>query len=223
VADDVKPDDKPAPKTDPPAPDLTKAVEALLARHSDPNAALRVLLGENNTLRDQVKDVTGKLPAAGSLVLKGDDARAWEAYQGLGKPADVRKAIEEGAEFKGKATRYEQEKLHAQAAAVAGYKPAVLDRLAVQDGLAIVVTDGKDKGKDGQPVKVAVVRTKDDKGADVDTPLADHAAKHWGDFLPALKGDDAPAPAPAGSPTRTGTHPPRPAIRPDAPRRSLVR
>ena len=99
---------------------------------------------------------------------------------------------------------------------LAGFKPTVLDRLAVQDGLTVVIKAEKDKA--GKDVEVPHVKGE----GDATTPLADYAKTHWADFLPALKGEEA-RPTPPGSPHRAGATPPKPETNPDRPRRSLVR
>jgi len=191
------------------APDLAKAVEGLVARHGDPTAALRVLMGENYTLRDQARDLKGKLPAEGSVVLAGDDARHWGDYRKLGAPADLRRAIDAGKQFEAEAGGYRKAELIGRAAEVtaidgARIRPAVLGRLA--EGLDIEVRDelnkeGKPVLKDGKPVRQAVVKGEGDKV----TPLADYAKQHWGDFLPALKAE-----ADARRPGTPNTHQVRP-------------
>jgi hypothetical protein len=202
------PDGKPA---EPPVtPDLSKAADGLVAKHGDPTAALLVLLGENYKARDTVRELKAKLPADGSLVLTGDDAKAWSRYRAAGDPKTVEAALTERDAYRTEAEGYRRDKHHADVAAVAGYKPAVLTRLATTDGLSLRVDDGKDKL--GKPVKLAVVVAKGADDKETVTPLADYAAAHWQDFLPALAAVSAARPLPTGTPAPRHETPPRPAV-----------
>lgn len=202
----------PTPKADPPEPSaaLVKAVEAALAKHADPNAALRAVIADLHAARDEVHTLKGRLPREGHVVLDPDGAASFEAYRALGSPADLTKAIEDGRAAAAKVAEHDRVKFHAEVAAAAGFRPTVLDRMAVQDGLTLVLKDGKD-ARTGKAVKVAHVKGE----GDATTPLADYAAKHWADFLPALK-DEAAKPAAFGSPPGDRGAP-RPAIVPTEP------
>jgi hypothetical protein len=182
--------------------DLVKAVEAVLAKHGNDNAAaLRALLAE------------------GSVVLTADEAKALSAYRALGNPDDLVKAVKERDTYKGEVETTARQKLHGHAAELTQFKPAVLTKLADQDKVEIVIEDSAAKGKDGKPVKVASVKLADGKTK----PLADFSAETWGEFLPSLKAEPAKPPY-GGSPSpAAGTREPKPAIKPDAVRRSLVR
>lgn len=183
--------------TDPPPPDLGVLVDAAVKKYGDHTSALKAFASDLYSARDDLKTAKAQLPPAGSVVLKGDDIKAWEAYQSFGKPADVRKALEEGTTFKTEAEGYRRKDHHAEVAEVAGFKPAVLDRLASQDKLTLVLKDAKDKA--GKDVKVAHVQGEGDKT----TPLAEYAEKHWGEFLPALKAGVTTKERPPGTPLRT--------------------
>ena len=174
------------------APDLTKAVEGLLARHGDATAALRVLLGENYSHRDEIRALRGRLPAEGAIVLAGDDAKHWSAYRQLGTPADVRKAIEEGKTSATALGSLRKAETDRAAAEVAGFRSSVLATLAKDLELEVV----EEKSKDGKAVtKVARVKGE----GDTRTPLAEYAQQHWKDFLPSLKSE--PERRAPGSPT----------------------
>lgn len=179
-------------ETPAPAPDYS----ALLAKHSgDANALAMALVSENAGLRsatDRLKaeyaDIKKQVPASGSRVLSADEAKELDAYLGLGKPADLAKALDSGKEATGKVAAFEREKLLADAAKPYGYSPSVLAKLAGAD-LAIEVVDGK--GKDGKPAKVAEVvaieKGKDGKDVEKRTSLDEYAKQHWAEFLPSLE------------------------------------
>lgn len=190
------------------ASEIKDALEALLKEHDgDRNSALRVLIQENQGLHGLLSDAEARLPPDGSVVLSGDDAKAWKHYRELGEPGDVRKAVAERDQFKAEAGTLRKKEVVREAAGLHGYRPAVLEKLAAEVEVAVV--DGK--GKDGKPAKLAVVREPGPKeGETVETPLADYAAARWADFLPSLQSEPArpapgtpprraPGPAPAGS------------------------
>jgi hypothetical protein len=190
------------------ASEIRDALEALLKEHDgDRNSALRVLIQENQGLHGLLSDAEARLPADGSVVLSGDEAKAWKHYRELGEPADVRKAVAERDQFRAEAGTLRKKEVVREAATLHGFRPAVLEKLAAEVEVAVV--DGK--GKDGKPARLAVVREPGAKeGETVETPLADYAAARWADFLPSLQSEPqraapgtpprrAPGPAPAGS------------------------
>lgn len=183
-------------------PDL-KAAEQFVAKHGSAAEAVRVLMGENYSHREKNRALEARVPE-GAVVLKADQAKAWEAYRQLGEPAELKTAKEERTTFAARVATFEREKVHAAAAEVTGFKPAVLNKLAEQDRIEIEVVD--EQGKDGKPVKVARV-----KDGDKTTALDQYAASKWADFLPALKGGDGKGAARAGGtpPPSVGSPPPR--------------
>lgn len=228
MADEAKPDEKPAPTPTPTpaptekAPDLKEAAKTLVEKHGDANAAVVTLLNENYKSRDTIRDLKAKVPAEGAVVLTGDDVKAWQKYNALGKPSDLEKGLNEGNKAKTTVAGYRKAEHNAKVAEVAGFKPTVLATLAKD--LDIEIRDAVDK--DGKPVKDKagnVVREAVVKGeGDTVTPLAKYAETNWADFLPSLKGD-APKKSTDGSPlARAGLTPPKPPVEPtDKPKRSL--
>lgn len=202
----------PAGTTTEAAPDLGKLVEAALAKHGDQTSALKAVISDLYAARDDNKALKAKLPADGALVLTGDDAKEWGTYRTLGKPGDLKKALDEGSTFKETATKYEREKHHAVVAGLVGFKPTVLDDLATAKKVTIVVKDEKDKA--GKEIKVPHVQLEGDKT----TPLTAYAEASWKDYLPALKGTEnqQTKPAPNGTPQHSRFQPaPKPAIAPE--------
>lgn len=201
-----------ATKTDPPAqPDVAKAVEDVLKKHGgDQGAAIRALLTEHNATRDQLSAVTAKLPKEGHVVIDPDTHKLFGTYQSLGKPEEITSKLEQAGKDASELAGLKREKHLNEVAGLVKYKPSVLGKLA--EGLEIVIEDGKDKA--GQAIKVPKVKTKDEKGADVLTPLTEHAEKSWKDFLPALKASEETKTVLRGSPPAGGHTPPRPPITP---------
>jgi hypothetical protein len=182
------------------APDLVKAVEGLIARHGDSTAALRVLLGENYTAREKIRELTNRLPPEGSRVLQGEDAKHWETYRQLGNPGDLRKALEAGKQYEAEVGAFRKAELVRAAAEVTGFKPSVL-ALAARD-LEIEIQDQKDKG--GKAIRVAVVKGLGEAAKDI--PLTEYAEANWKDLLPSLRIAEERS---IGTP-RAGGMPPRP-------------
>lgn len=193
----------PAPSTDKGA-DLTKALEGLLAKHGDPNAALRVLLSENYEAREKNRELKAKVPAADALVLDAEKAKLFASYQALGSPEDIKGGLTERDEYKTKVTAHERAAEIATVAKLAEFDPEVLTTLA--GDLQFSVEDAKDKA--GKPIKVPHV-----KDGDKTVPLADYAKSRWEKFLPSLKPTATKAPA-GGSPPVNGYQSPRPTITP---------
>jgi hypothetical protein len=199
------------------ASDIREALESLLKEHDgDRNSALRVLIQENQGLHGLLSDAEARLPADGSVVLSGDEAKAWRSYREIGEPADLRKALAERDTFRSEAEGLKKAEVVREAARLVNFRPAVLSRLAADAELAVV--DGK--GPDGKPAKVPVVRTPGAKeGEVVEAPLSEYAESKWADFLPSLKLEpERPTPGTPPRP-REAPEPPTPAR---GPRRSLV-
>jgi hypothetical protein len=206
----------------PPTPtaegDAAKRIEALLKAHGDGNGALRALLNERDQAQQQVAELRTKLPKEGSVILSPEDGKSWAAYQALGKPEDLTRTVAERDELRSKVADHEWDRDNTAVAEAAGVKPSVLKTLAKRDRAEFVVKDEpdpKDPAKK-KTTKAVFVKGKDDKGSETLTPFDDHAAAHWGDFLPSLKGGATatPTPTPHGSPPSTGQAPPRPPIKP---------
>lgn len=209
-------------------PDLTKVVEDLLKKHGgDQATALRALLTEHNTTRDQFAAATTKLPKDGHVTLDPDTHKLFSTYQAFGKPEEITAKLEAGTTALSELTGIKRAQHFAEVAKVSGFESAVLIPLAEKDGLEITLSevDGKDP-KTGKAIKVktASVVGKDAKGADTLTPLADYAKDKWAAFLPALQPVESKTVVPPrGGPT-SANGPPRPSITDtNQPRRSLVR
>ena len=167
------------------------AFQRLLDRYKNDGIALAGQLFSENyqhreklrQLEQQLTETAGKVPAAGTVVLSGDEAKAWAAYTALGKPEEVKTYLDERTQLQGKLQGMERETTLRSVADVVGYKPSVLanlDRMAKAEGKALAF-DVRDTTVDGKPIKVAYV-----KDGDKETALTDYAASNWADFLPAL-------------------------------------
>lgn len=194
--------------------DLVKAVEGLISRHGDPTAALRVLMGENYTLRDKVREVSARLPKDGALVLEGEDAKHWGAYKTLGAPNELKRVLEEHGTLKADNRSFRKADVVRSASDIHGFKAKVLGTLAekleieigesVDDEGKLVGLDDKPIRKDGKAVLAAFVKGE----GETRTRLDKYASAHWEDYMPSLKpAAETRQSSPFGTPT---TRPPGP-------------
>jgi hypothetical protein len=138
---------------------------------------------QRRSLREEVTTLKAKVAPDGARVLTAEEAKAYDAYAALGKPEDVKKALEANSEATAKLAKLEKAERLRAAAEAAGYKPSVLERLA--SDLTIEVRPVKDSA----PLVVVVADGQE-------TALADYAKQNWGDFLPALEAKNGAALAP---------------------------
>lgn len=176
------------PNPNPPTPATTtqttanprQGYEGLVQRQGSVDAAAFLLYQENHTYREklreteqQLKDLRAKLPDEGTVILDADKAKAWEAYQGLGAPDEVKKIKDEYTGLKRQA--------HFRAVAeVHGFNPVVLAGLP---GAADLTIELGEETANGKTVKVAYVVQQDGKKI----ALPDYAKQTWEPFLPALQ------------------------------------
>ena len=163
-------------------------LQGLLQRHNnDAMAVIATLLSENHGYRERIRTLSGQVPAEGAVVLVGEQAQAWQAYQQLGAAPDLQQRLAAAETAAGELTALKRQALIGQVAEAAGYKPSVLARLAGEQ----LGFDVREAQVDGKPVKTVVV-----KDGDTEAPLADYATQQWADFLPALQAQQA---APQGT------------------------
>jgi hypothetical protein len=136
---------------------------------------------QRRSLREEVTTLKAKVAPDGARVLTAEEAKAYDAYAALGKPEDVKKALEANSEATAKLAKLERSERLRAAAEAAGYKPSVLERLA--SDLTIEVRPVKDSA----PLVVVVADGQE-------TALADYAEKEWKDFLPSLMQSSVLAP-----------------------------
>lgn len=170
---------------------IEAAFQRLLDRNKNDGVGLaEKLFTENYTYREkvrqlegQVTELTGKVPAAGAVVLSGDDVAAWQAYQTLGKPEEIKQGLDERTKIQGDLATKERELLLRNVADAAGYKPTVLsnlDRIAKVEGKELSY-DIRDVTADGKTEKVVYV-----KEGDKELSIAEYATTNWSDYLPSL-------------------------------------
>lgn len=180
--------------------DPAAAFTRLLERNQNDGVGLaRQLYQENYQYRQQLRDLQGQLPAAGTAVLTPEQAQAWNVYQQIGAPDAVRTALTERQQLQAEIATLRQEGVLRDIASIQGYD---LDVLRTVGGTLTYVI--KDETKDGKAVKVVYVTSED--GTEI--PITQVAQQKWGKFLPALQ--------PQATTQRSGTPLPRGALPPVA-------
>ncbi|MEO6809721.1 MAG: hypothetical protein ABI353_11470 [Isosphaeraceae bacterium] len=186
--------------TPPPAADPSEGFKAALAKHSgDALAFAREAYAASSAATAKLAEVQAKLPGKGAVVLAGDDAEAWQAYQALGKPDALKSTVEEAGVLKNQVAARARRDLIGEAAKAHGYDADVLAELPGIDGLKIEIRDGS---RNGKPAKVAhVIETVKDGDKDVlkEATLDKWIAAHKPKFLPSLAADQG---QPKGGPAR---------------------
>lgn len=185
--------------------DIDGAVQRLLAKHGNAERAMGYLLRDNQTYRKKNAELKAKIPAEGTLVLAGDDAKAWDEYKSLGKAGDLKASLQaalaERDQAKEEAGSLRRAETYKQAAELHGYKASVLADLIERKKLPVEVKDEDVKGK---PAKVAYVKD-EVNGKPVETKLTEYVEKNWPDYVPSLL---APPPkSPQGTPPRGDANP----------------
>jgi len=172
-----------------PAPAAAGFQAMLNKNNNDAIAVAAKLYDDNFQQREQIRQLTGKVPEGG-LVLTPDQAKDWAVYQALNmKAADVKKAIESVATLE--QTNRELSTLETlRTVADLGLDGSKLDVDVLADQLKLKFPDAKftfqtvkDK-ETGVEAKVAYIQ-KTDK--DQVISFADFAKADLGKYLPALK------------------------------------
>lgn len=163
-----------------------KSLAGLIARLGTSDAAANELWRDNYKLRDErrankamITELQGKVPATGTVVLTPEQAAEWTAYQTLGKPAEVTKALETGKTASETMAKRERGDKMTAAAKAAGYNPEVFAQLAEMNNLELteqtVTIDGK---------PMTVYNVKDATGTQME--LTVYATQKLSNFMPAL-------------------------------------
>lgn len=169
----------------------TADIEATVQRLLDKKGADQAtadLLKDNFKQREEIrerdariKDLEGKVPGEGAVVLTAEQAKDWEAYQALGKPDAVKATVDKVATLETDIAKRDREKTQKEAADAAGFKPSVLAKLPGADELTY---ETREEEVDGEKRPVAYVTPKGD-GAKPQK-LTEYADENWKELLPAL-------------------------------------
>jgi hypothetical protein len=177
--------------------DLAKVLESFnsrLAKHTDATQLAQQLFTENYTLREEkrklntkVEQLQGKVPADGSIVLSGDDAKAWQTVKELNlTPDEIKAKLQSSSETERELASLKRTELMRQVADAEGYKATVLSDILPADAAVEV----KDHEKDGKKTKRGFIKIKEN-GADRELLLSDYLETNKADYLPALRVEQA--------------------------------
>lgn len=175
--------------------EITAVVDRILASQgNDARRALGQLADENlayrrqrKALRQQVEQLTARLPKEGAVVLTGDDAKAWEAYKALGKPEELKKKVDRSAELETKLADRDRQTVIDEAAGAVQYNKDVLGEEIRRRDLHLEMREVTET-VNGQTVKKKVphVRPAKDEKATLE-PLTTYAERDMKPYLVALK------------------------------------
>lgn len=138
------------------------------------------LRAQRRDLRAEVKALKEKQPAEGTVVLTKEQAAEWEAYQKLGKPADIEKSITEGKTAQEAVAKQARVDAVAKAAKDVGFNPEVLTQLTEMHKLTLSSQTVKVNDKD------QVVHYVTPEGGQP-TELKQYATANWPSFMPSLQ------------------------------------
>ena len=167
--------------------DHTEGLARLIQRLGTADAAAAELHRENYQLRDQrrtlkaeVDQLKGKVPAEGTVVLTAEQAAHWNQYQQLGKPEEITKGLESGKAAMEAAAKRDRADQVSQAAKAVGYQPEVLAQLAELHSMNVT---SQSISTDGKPNTVYYVA----KDGSQPIELTKYAAENWAAFMPSLQ------------------------------------
>lgn len=206
MSTDSNPDAQGAAGNPAPPHDPNEGFRKLLEKHKDDAVRLaETLYGENFKLRERLRKAEDRVPGDSDVVLKGDDAKRWDAYRGLGEPGDLRKSLKQAEADAADVGRFRRAETYREAAQVAGYRAEAFARLAEQDRLDLEIKEEKAAG--GKLARRVLVKGEGDEV----TPLDEYVDSRWQAFAESLGGPEAgPPKKPVGTPPRRSLTPPPP-------------
>jgi hypothetical protein len=130
------------------------------------------VLNDNHTLRSkkrelesQVRDLEAKTPKEGAVVLSGDDASRWQAYQQYGTPDEIKARLDSLATAESELTKQHRALAIQAAVESGGYVKDRFAALLPDDALPVV----KEEQKDGKPIKRVFISQ-----GEKETPIEEH-------------------------------------------------
>lgn len=114
-----------------------------------------------------------------------------EAFTALGKLDEIKPKVEGYDELKTKDERRVKEELYRTAAKTAGYDETKFIKLASDDNIETVI---KSVTEDGSTINKVFVKTKDEKGKETETAIADYVKQspNFAPFADSLTANDTP-------------------------------
>lgn len=170
-----------------PIPHGTIAAQ-LIARWGSAEAALQQLSTENARVRHRNRELKEQLEGyqtrnpQGSVVLHGQDLADYNAYKALGKPADVKAAVERVGALEAEVAAGKETKLYSDSSKALGWNEKVLRDLTKLRELSIEIREEQVDG-----AKKPVVYAKGKAANAAWEPLATLVNRDAPEYLPALK------------------------------------
>lgn len=162
---------------------------ALKKKNDDALALASQLFDENFHYRAEIRELKGKAPKDGQVVLTNDDAKEWNAFKALNvKASDAKKAIETNATLE-KQNKELSGMENLRELADLGLDGSKLKLSVLKDQLASKFPNAEfafktEKDKDGNDAKVAYIK----KDADSkELSFTEFANAELADYLPSLK------------------------------------
>lgn len=186
--------------------DARKMIQRFRGRTEDALAEMFDETKELRTQRRELREELAKFKAPGVVALTADEAKEWQAYVALGKPADIKTKVEGFATLEQKVAMQDRRTAADTAAKALGWNSEALASMIIDKKLNVSFVDGQDA--QGKAVKIPHVRPEgaDDKTAS--TPLKDWQAANAAYLTPSLSAkstaDGTGTPANAAGGTRTG-------------------
>lgn len=137
--------------------EVSDVVDRLVGKYGNERAALAVLADESIDYRETLRELKAKAPGEGAVVLSADDAKQWEAFRALGKPAkDIATALTERDTLAAENVEHRATVTATKAAkAIGSDKPTVLAKILKAEGYRLEVKEEKD-GDEVKEVAYAV-------------------------------------------------------------------
>lgn len=200
--------DDPNNNPNPQQPNPAEAYQNLLKKHNDDaNAVALKLFGENYELREKNRDLAGKVPGEGSLVLSADEAKTYNAFKQFLTESKldlkgVKEAVAKVPTLEAEKTRLEKRDVLRDVAATGWDLEVLEEKLSAFPDATLAVKKEKDKQDATKEVNVPYITT-DGK----ESSLEDFVKEKFPKYLPILKVEAAKTPEPA-KPGNTADPPP---------------
>lgn len=143
------------------------------------------LYKENFQLRDRNRKLTDNQIPEGGIALTAEQKAAWEGYQALGKPEEIKQGLDQRTQFQGELEKAKRTEQLRTVASAAGYNYEVLadvDELARARGKALTYEVRDLLQQDGSKKPTPFV-----KDGTTEKPLTEYADSEWKNHLAALK------------------------------------
>jgi hypothetical protein len=188
---------------DEPVNNPAETFQKLLDRkNNDAMALASQLFDENYTLRTTVRELTGKQPAEGAMVLSPDNVKKWKAYEELGiEPKEIKKSLERLPDLEKQNKQLSQTENLFKLSDL-GIDGSKLDRDVLREQLFekypdAVLSFKTEADKDGNSKEVAYIKP---TAEGTESSFNEFANQSLAKYLPSLKVSAEAAPVKPGTP-----------------------